>query len=206
MSTTPATPILPNLVVQRKGFQQLNTAGLQLANLAAWHLVRIGNTGMLSAPPEPATTQAIGSVPNPAAVRRSVWVEEPPGAVPFLEKAAIAVPAATATDFDILSFVVPQGFDGVIKWLANVFNGPNSILPVPSPLIWKIMIDHRPARNFGNITQQNGTAAFGVQISPIRIFSGQLIEFTVQQVIGGTVTGTTVASLSGYYYPSKGIS
>ena len=206
MATTPATPILPNVVVQSAGFANYNTDGLQLANLAAWHLIRIGNTGMLAAPPEPATTQAIGSAPNPAATSRRVWVEEPPGSIPFLEENAIDIPTPGTGDVDILNYVVPQGFDGVVKWISNVFNSPNAILPVPSPLIWKILINTRPVRNFGNITQQNGTVGFGREISPIRVFSGDNVEFTVAQVLGGTLTGTTVASLSGYYFPSKGIS
>ena len=196
---------IPNLVNVPKGYAPLNPSGQQLANLALWHLNRIGNTGMLAAPPEGTATQPLGSVPNPAATQRRVWLDEPPGSIPFDEQGTIPIPGPTGIDTVILQFFVPQGFDGVIKWLSN--NILSATPPVLSgQLIWKILINGRPARNFGDITQEKGTIAQGRQVSPIRIFSGNLVQYTVQQVLGGTLTGQTVASLTGYFFPSKGLS
>lgn len=200
---------LPNLVPVPKGYRTPNNYGLALSNLAAWHLVRIGNTGLLSAPPEPASSQAIGSIPNPAATQRRVWLEEPPGSIPFDEQATGAIPPANVPpappmDTVILTFAVPQGFDGVIKWITNVLS-PEQPFP-PGSLVWKILANGRPIRNFGNITVEKGTIAQGREVSPIRIFSGDIISYTISQIAPSALTGTTVVSATGYYYPSKGIS
>lgn len=198
---------LPNLVVIPKGYAPLNSDGMQLANLAAWHLQRIGNTGLLSAPPEPASTQAIGSVPNPAATQRRVWLEEPPGSIPFDEQNSAPLPAAVVppADTTIMEWMVPHGFDGVIKWISNVLLS-DVVGFLPGMLVWKIMSNGRPIRNFGNITVEKGTLAQGREVSPIRIFSGDIISYTVSQISPAALTGTTVVSLTGYFYPSKGIS
>ena len=62
--------ILPNLITIPKGYAPLNQDGLGLANLAAWHMQRIGNTGMLASPPEGTSLLPLGSIPNPAATQR----------------------------------------------------------------------------------------------------------------------------------------
>ena len=110
---------IPNLVSQPAGYLPQNSVAQQMSNLAMWHLNRIGNTGMLAAPPEGTSTQPLGSVPNPAATQRRVWLDEPPGSVPFDEQAAIPVPPADGLDHVVLTFTVPVGFDGVIKWISN---------------------------------------------------------------------------------------
>jgi hypothetical protein len=116
------------------------------------------------------------------------------------------IPAASfATDTPIFMFTVPKGFDGVIKWISNVVLNP-SIPFVPGELIWRILINGRPARNFGNIINEKGTIAQGREISPLHIFSGDIVSYTVQQVLGSALTGQTAASATGYFYPSKGIS
>jgi hypothetical protein len=197
---------LPNLVQIPQGYAPLNTYGMQLYNLAAWHLQRIGNTGILAAPPEPASTQAIGSIPNPAATQRRVWLDEPPGSIPFDEQGQLSLPLPQlGVVFTIFQFQVPQGLDGIIKWISNnVINNPTPY--VPGSLIWQILINGRPSRNFQMIENEKGTIAQGRQISPIRLFSGDIVSYSVMQPIGSTISGQTVASLTGYYFPSKGIS
>jgi len=198
---------LPNLVAIPKGYAPLNSDGMQLANLAAWHLQRIHNSGFLAASPEPASSQPIGSLPNPAATQRRVWLDEPPGSVPFDEQGTIPIPLPTlqGVDTPVVTMVVPQGYDGVIKWISNNVNSQNPPF-VSGEMIWKILVNKRPVRNFGNILQEKGTVYQGREISPIRVFSGDVVTYTAQQVIGSALTGETTCSLTGYYYPSKGIS
>lgn len=201
---------LPALVTTQKGVPPLNPEGLQLYNLAAWHVLRIGNTGMLAAGPEGSASQPLGSIPNPAATQRRVWLDEPPGSVSFNEKGFLQLPpAALDTDVILLSFNIPRGYDGVIKWITNTIMNTVPAF-VPGDLIWKINADGRPIRNYGNIMQQNGTVAQGCEVSPLRVFSGQLITLAVQEVStgpsGGTLSGQTVGGLAGYYYPSRGVS
>jgi hypothetical protein len=193
---------LPNLVNIPQGYAPLNPVAMELANLAAWHQQRIGAMGLLAIPPEGALSQPIGMPANPAATSRRVWVEEPPGSVPFDEQAALPLTGAPAPEVAVLTVVVPAGFDGVIKWISN------NILPegsfIQGAVTWAIRINGRPVRNFGIITQEKGTVSQGREISPIRIFAGDIVTYDVIEVLGQT--GTTVVSLTGYYFPSKGIS
>ena len=206
MATTSSTGGLPNIVAWPKPpHQQWSQQAHDLMNLAAWHTLRIGNTGILASPPETGSTQPAGSQANPIATRRYVWNEEPPGSVPFDEQGSADI-ATLPLDVDVpvVSFTVPHGYDGIIRWISNNLVG-NTVPITGQAIIWKILINGRAARNFGLITQQKGTIAQGREISPLHIFSGDLVQYTVMATLGG-LDGETVCSLTGYYFPSKGIS
>lgn len=201
-SGTNNTNGLPNLVSIPKGYAPLNSAGMELANLAAWHAQRLGQMGYLAQTAESnVLTVPLGNPANPATTSRRVWLEEPPGSIPFDEQASSPLTGTVQPEVVVLTMVVPQGFDGVIKWISNNVVGTFA----PGSLIWSIKVDGRPYRNFAVITQEKGTIAQGRQISPIRVFAGDIITYTVTEVLGGS-SGQTVVSLTGYYYPSKGIS
>lgn len=202
---------LPNLVVIPQGYAPLNAEGMALANLAAWHLQRIGNSGILAAIPEPGSASPPGSAANPLGTFKRPWIEEPPGSVPFDEQGTIPLAdvPAPGVDVPVLVMTVPQGYDGVIKWISNNVLVTTGLNPPPIPgfdLRWKILINGRALRNFGNMMFQKGTPAQGRQISPIRIFSGDIITFTVEQRSGNLMGNDTLCSLSGYFYPAKGVS
>ena len=196
---------LPSIVAIPKGYKALNEEGLALANLAAWHQLNIGHTGILAAYPESASTQPVGSPANPITATHRPWIDEPTGSIPFDEQGAIPAPAAPqpGIDVNVVLFTVPHGFDGVINFISNNTTD-SAFVDGSGALIWKILINGRPIRNFGNILVQKGTIAQGRSISPIRLFSGDVVSYTVQFV--GVVTGQVVCSLSGYFYPSRGIS
>ena len=199
---TPPIPPIPNLINNRPGYAPMNPAAVDLANLAAWHMERIGQMGYLAAPPEGASSQPLGMPANPAWTSRRVWLDEPPGSIPFDEQADIDLTGVAGTTQTILTVVVPAGFDGVIKWISNVLIDSTFI---PGSITWSIQINNRPLRNFGTITVPKGTIAEGREVSPIRIFSQQIVVFQVTEVIG-RLTGSTSASFTGYYYPNKGVS
>lgn len=196
---------LPNLVSFPPGYGVPNAIGTELANLAAWHFERIGQMGYLAAPPEGSLNQPLGFPSNPAAISRRVWKEEPPGSVPFDEQGTLALPPAAGfgVNVPIIDFFVPLGFDGVIRWVSNnVLPGPL----VPGSITWKLLVNSRAVRNFANITTEKGTPFQGREESPIRIFSGDHVQYVANVPTGSAITGTTVASATGYYFPSKGIS
>lgn len=196
---------LPNLVSIPKGYEIPNSTGLDLMNLAAWHFDRIGQMGYLAAQPEGSISQPLGMPSNPAATFRRVWLDEPPGSIPFDEQGEVALPPAAGfgVDVPIVDFFVPLGFDGVIKWLSNnLVPGPLT----PGSVIWRLLVNRRAVRNFGNITTEKGTPFQGRIESPIRIFSGDHVQYVVNLPTGSGATGTTIASATGFYFPSKGIS
>lgn len=196
-------PPLPNLVNMPRGYMPLNPAGLELANLAAWHQTRIGDMGMLAAPPEGAITQPLGMPANPTATSKRVWLDEPPGAVPFDEQGSATLSGVAGTIVPVLTITVPAGFDGVVKWISNNLTGGATF--VLGEVVWGININGRPYRNFGTIAMEKGTIFQGRQISPIRLFANNVLTYTVTEQVPG-LTGQTVVSATGYYYPSKGVS
>lgn len=196
---------LPNIVAPPKTPRpKWNQQAHDLANLAAWHTLRIGNTGILASAPETGSTQPVGSQSNPVATRRYVWNEEPPGSLPFDEVASTALGIAFNVDVPVVSFSVPHGYDGVIKWISNTVQFQQGE-PSGADIIWKIQLNGRAAPSFGFITKEKGTLAQGREISPLHIFSGDLVQYTVTTLVAG-LTGQTTCSLTGYYFPSKGIS
>ena len=197
---------LPPLVSVPKGYAPLNETGLDLANLAAWHQQNIQHAGILAAAPENANDKPLGSEANPAVTSQRPWITEPMGSIPFDEPGGLTL-GTTPTpgnDQPVLKMTCPQGFDGVIKFISNNISD-TTFENFSGNLVWKILINGRPTRNFGNIQAQKGTVSQGRMISPIRIFSGDIITYTVQYA-AGTVAGQVVCSLTGYYYPSRGIS
>lgn len=196
-------PPLPNLVRRPQGYMPLNHAGLDLANLAAWHQTRIGDMGMLAAPPEGAVTQPLGMPANPTATSKRVWLDEPPGAIPFDEQSSAVLTGVGGQTTVVLTMQVPAGFDGIIKWISNNLTG--GAVFTPGEVVWGININDRPYRNFGTITMEKGTIFQGRQISPIRLFANNVLTYTVTEQVPG-LTGQTVVSATGYFYPSKGVS
>src|SRR5215472_10858695 len=97
----PAPPKqLPNIVQIPAGYAPLNQEGLALANLAAWHQLNIGHSGILAAYPESSSTQPMGSASNPIVARQAPWINEPTGSIPFDEQGAITLPAAPTPGVD----------------------------------------------------------------------------------------------------------
>ena len=143
------------------------------------------------------------SDPSKNLITKQPWLDEPSGSEPFDAQNNIALPAigASAT---VLSYTVPIGFDGVVKALSNNLTvcgfteGDGSI-------IWRLFINGRAVRNFSNILVEKGTIQIPRPISPLRLFSGDQISWIVYN-ISSALVGGTVCSLSGYIYPSTGMS
>lgn len=195
---------LPDLISAPHGLT-LNDSAHSLANLAAWHHQTITRLGLLTADQDTQSTQPAGGESNPIVASHRPWIDEPPGSVPFDEQGVFTLPASNSTtDHPVLTVTVPQGFDGVINYISN--NTTAAGFPEGSgELIWKILINGRPVRNFGNILVSKGTPAQGRIVSPIRVFSGDVIAYTVENPTGA-LAGQVICSLNGYFYPSRGIS
>lgn len=167
----------------------------QLQELAAIHQDLLGIRGMLSRLDPPTTPNTITAISRP-------WIDEPDGSIPFDEQNGIALPAVGAGETVVLAFIVPEGFNGVIKWLSNNFLG-GGFVAFTGDIIWRILADNRPIRNFSNIQAEKGTTNIPREISPIRIYSGQTIQFMVNHVANAALAGQVVCSLVGYIYPAS---
>lgn len=132
---------------------------------------------------------------------RAPWIVPPSGFLSFDENNAIPVPAI-GTTATILSFQVPDGFDGIIKRISQNYLG-GGFSDGSGDLIWRITLDGRPVKNYSNMIVQLGATATPREISGIRIQSGQIVGYTVTHV-NNPLPDNTVATAGGWYYPRMG--
>lgn len=132
------------------------------------------------------------------------WVQPPQDSLSFDEAGTVALPAPPSADTTVLEFLVPEGYDGVINALSLNFEG-GGFVNGSGDIVWRILIDGRAQRNYSNITSQKGTTELPRTIQGgIRVFSGQTVMAVVNHVSNVGLNGDVVATMGGWFYPSKG--
>jgi hypothetical protein len=179
---------------------------LQLSNMARMHQALLGNkrfvgkTGSYA----PDNGYMSGSGGYGGDMIAPPWVEPPQSFLSFDELGKVALPVVAAPDATIVSLLVPDGYDGVIKTLSLNFVG-GGFVQGSGDIIWRLLADGQAIRNYSNITSEKGSPEQPRAISGgIRIFSGQLITAVVNHTADVTLAGDVMASIGGWFYPSKG--
>ena len=175
----------------------LNDTAENLAELAYLHGTQLGLLGSISTGSggnEPGM-QTVDSVKRP-------WIDPPEGYSSFDAASSIALPAVGISG-TIVSFLVPDGWDGVVNAFSWNFTGAG-FNEGSGDLVVQILRNDAAVRNYDNITVSKGTIPIPRPISAIRIYSKQLVSIRITNVTGGLLTGNVVGSLVGYIYPSKG--
>ena len=131
------------------------------------------------------------------------WVQPPTGHVTFDEQGVAAVPLIVAAPVVVLTFTVPQGYDGVIERISNNYIA-GGFVSGSGDLIWRILTDNRPLKNFAVITAELGTLQVPRPVSQIRLYSGQVVQYVVDHIANAALGGNTICTLAGYYYPRRG--
>jgi hypothetical protein len=177
-----------------------NLASADLTELVAIQQAKLGNGGFFIAIPSSSSQPSDGVTE----FSRRPWLDPPLGSYAFDEQDGISLPAISATVFTVvLQFQVPNGSDGVINFVSNNFIA-GGFADFSGDIIWQILLNGKPVRNFSNIRAQKGTPAQGRQVSPIRIYSNQLVQYVVRHNANVALTGgQVVCSLNGNYYPSQ---
>ena len=122
----------------------------------------------------------------------------------FERAAYVAIPAVGASAV-VVQFKVPEGRNGMIKRIANVFVG-GGFTEGQGGIVWQIFQDFTPgggvvAPDFDNIVASLGSVNNPSNIDGIRIKENQLVTLLVKNVsivVAGQVIG---GRLGGYYYP-----
>ena len=169
-----------------------NTDSQDLATIALSQFSVI-STGML--------TQQTDN-PTPTYPKRP-WIDEPSGSSPFDAQGAFGLSGAVPQTGVVLTLNVPVGQDGVIKFLSC-----NTVFPFndfSGDLQWQLLQNGRAVRNFDNILAQKGTIQIPRPISPLRIYSGDIITWVINHLANGALNGNVVCTLNGYFYPSQGL-
>jgi hypothetical protein len=176
---------------------------LELRELAIMHQALIGGKRFIGSY-NPDTDRFGGSGSGGDFQLAPPWVEAPQNFQPFDEFGNVALPAAPSVDTTILSMLVPDGYDGVIKNYSLNFGG-GGFVQGSGTIVWRVLVDGQALRNFTVITSEKGSAQSPRAISGgIRLFSGQLVTAVVNHVSDITLTGDVSASFGGWFYPSKG--
>ena len=134
------------------------------------------------------------------------WVKMPAQGKRFSYIPSIPLPVANyGVDQLILSYRVPLGYDGVINYIVLNYTGQN-FADGGGDLTWRLQLNERYVKNFGNTVNQIGTLTSG-PISPncnIIVQSNQLVQIWVNvaataaaDLLGGRVLGSTW----GYWWP-----
>lgn len=128
------------------------------------------------------------------------WVEPPPGFQSFDYSKHIATPAV-GVDTEVLQFVVPDGFDGIIRRLSNNYTGPNFVQG-SGQLIWRLLVDRMVVKNYGQILIEMGSIHHPRDTDGILVRSGQVVRYMVT-CSDAALVGTTgiICSLAGYFWP-----
>ena len=169
------------------------TSLLELANIHASGLGSLAS-GMANSTP--------GAVAEQNVVKRP-WIDEPEGSEPFDLQNGVALPGVGPGFTLVLQLVVPEGYDGVIKGLSWNFTG-GGFVQFSGDIVIQILRNGAAIRNFDNILNEKGSFQFPRLISPIRVFSNQIITLQVSHVANALLVGDIVATFAGYIYPSKG--
>ena len=128
----------------------------------------------------------------------------PEGNQPLNELGSVAGQGTAGTTPILVSFVTPNGWDGLIRFIVNQYNGTNFVNN-SGMLIWALRINGLYIMGYEDIRSQFGGNNNGAEILPgVPIKSGQLVEVvcTVDPVFvpeGGT---QLIAQITGFLYPN----
>lgn len=128
----------------------------------------------------------------------------PPGGESFEFAAGVTIPAIGATA-NVVSFTVPNGRNGMIKRIANVFIG-GGFTDFSGFIIWQLVQDQLQTGppivpNYDNIVASLGSVNNPSNIDGIRVKENQLVALTVKNVSVVTSGQLIGGRLGGYFYP-----
>jgi hypothetical protein len=133
----------------------------------------------------------------------------PPEGVPFRPANYVAIPAQGASAV-VVKLLVPQGRNGIINQIANVFVG-GGFQEGQGLITWQLWLDGNPnpplvAPYFNNIVASLGSVANPAQLAGgIAVKENQLVELVVFNANPGVVpAGQLIGGLlGGYFYPKQ---
>jgi hypothetical protein len=120
----------------------------------------------------------------------------------------ITIPAQNGLQTVVVSFTVPQGRNGIINRLANVFVG-GGFQEGQGLITWQLAMDDTNSTNpiivpnFDEINASLGTVYNPAILNGIRVKENQLVALTVENEVAGVVpAGQLIGGLlGGYFYP-----
>lgn len=146
-----------------------------------------------------------GNTWNGAKPKRSTdapWITQPTGSQPFNFQNAIQIPAINTGFQTVLSFKVPDGYDGLVDQYSCNFTG-GGFINASGDLVWRITQDNKTVKNYESILTERGDPNIPQGIDKLRIYSGRLVQFLVNHANNNLLSnGYIICALAGYFYPN----
>jgi hypothetical protein len=172
------------------------------------------NRRPVAVPPSPVTPQEAQAPPQIRAnlqqwgiSRLPVTNYMPAEGREFRPAAYVAIPAQGAQAV-VVQFKVPQGYNGMINAIANVFVG-GGFQEGAGAITWTLFADYQGGKgpvvpNFNNILASLGSVSNPAKLNGIRVKENQLVTLAVNNAaVGGVLpAGQLIGGLlGGYFYP-----
>lgn len=176
----------------------VNQQANQLSELSALHNTLLVGGQLIST-----GTGDNTSAPLPTTTVKRPWIDEPDGAVPFDPEYSVALPpgATIPHTYVVATLTVPQGYDGVIKGFNWNYTG-GGFVQGDGSLQAQILRNGIPVRNYDNILTERGSYETARPISPLRIYSLDIIQLVVNHLANTILSGNLLGGFVGYFYPS----
>ena len=196
VTTATAVPVAGQPVAGDSG-SSADSSAQGLTELAALHGTLLANLGDISTGNQGTSVREL-----PTSIVNRPWVEPPDGSVPYDQAGSVALPNVGDPAVVVTQYVVPDGYDGIINAYSWNFVG-GGFTDASGDIVVQVLRNGAAVRNYDNITVQKGTVGIPRPISPIRVFSKQLIQIIVSHPNNPLLSGNVVGSMVGYFYPSK---
>jgi hypothetical protein len=137
-------------------------------------------------------------------VEQPVWIEPNLRCVSFSPAGYLSLTSlSVGLTAPILTFQVPDGFNGVIYDIANTCNSP-SFQDGSGQLVWAIQVDGNYGHNLEAMTAQRGTVEKPTHLSsPLFVREGQVVSLLVTNVSLTVSSGPVIGGLlGGWFYPA----
>lgn len=128
----------------------------------------------------------------------------PEGNAPLNEVGSVDGAGSAGTTPIVLSFMVPEGWDGLLQWIKVQYTGSNFVNN-SQLLIWALRVEGCYIKGYQSIASQFTGTENGLKISPgIIIKTRQLVEIicTVDPTFVPQGGSQIIAGVSGFYYPT----
>jgi hypothetical protein len=162
-------------------------------------------------PPSPLTPQQAQAPPQIAANLQQFGISHlpvtnymPAEGRAFRPHAYVAIPAIGAQAV-VVQFKVPQGYNGMIDALANVFVG-GGFQEGQGAIFWTLYADYQGGNgpvvpNFNNIVASLGSVNNAAKLPGIRVKENQLVTLAVNNVTIVAAGQLIGGLLGGWFYP-----
>jgi hypothetical protein len=133
------------------------------------------------------------------------WVKMPAQGKRFSKINSIALPSNDGLDHQVLQFLVPQGYDGCIVGVVNLYTG-SGFAEGSGDLTWRIRLNQRYVKDYGVITTTIGSLQipYTVNAGQILLQANQNVQYFVNRSVGsgGNLNGgRIICGLFGWYWP-----